>query len=187
MGGEEFSILESERLRLRRFTDSDLEPFLAYRNDPEVARYQSWDSCTEREATAMIEGLKSQQPGTPGEWFQFAIECKKTGVLVGDCALKVEGDGRQAELGITLRREHQGKGYASEAVSRLLDYAFGDLGLHRVFAITDQENDSSFALLERLGMRREGRFVQNVWFKGRWSSEYLYALLRDEWFRAPRA
>ena len=101
--------------------------------------------------------------------------------------MKVEGDGRQAEVGFTLSRDHQGKGYASEAVSRLLDYAFGDLGLHRVFAITDQENDSSFALLERLGMRREGWFVQNAWFKGRWSSEYLYALLRDEWFRAPRA
>ena len=186
MGGEGFSSLESERLVLRRFVDSDLEPFLAYRNDPEVARYQSWESCTEREATAMIEGLKSQQPGTPGEWFQFDIESKETGALVGDCALKVEGDGRQAEVGFTLSRDHQGKGYASEAVSRLLDYAFGDLGLHRVFAITDQENEPSFALLERLGMRREGQFAQNAWFKGRWSSEYLYAVLKDERFRAPR-
>ena len=187
MGGEGFSSLESERLVLRRFVDSDLEPFLAYRNDPEVARYQSWESCTEREATATIEGLKSQQPGTPGEWFQFAIESKETGALVGDCALKVEVDGRQAEVGFTLSRDHQGKGYASEAVSRLLDYAFGDLGLHRVFAIIDQENEPSFALLERLGLRREGQFVQNAWFKGRWSSEYLYAVLKDEWFRAPRA
>ena len=182
-----FSSLESERLVLRRFADADLESFLAYRNDPEVARYQSWDSYTEREATAMIEELKSQQPGTPGEWFQFAIESKQTGTLVGDCALKVEGDGRQAEVGFTLSREHQGKGYASEAVSRLLDYAFGDLGLHRVVAITDQENEPSFGLLERLGMRREGRFVRNAWFKGRWSSEYLYAVLKDEWPRTLRS
>ncbi len=187
MGGTEFVRLESERLVLRRFTGSDLEPFLAYRNDPEVARYQSWDSCTEREATAMIEGLKSEQPGTPGEWFQFAIESKETGALVGDCALKVEEDGRQAEVGFTLSREHQGKGYASEAVSRLLDYALGELGLHRVVAITDQENEPSFTLLERLGLRREGQFVQNAWFKGRWSSEYLYAVLRDEWPRKPRS
>ena len=187
MGGEGFSSLESERLVLRRFVDSDLEPFLAYRNDPEVARYQSWEFCTEREATTMIEGLKSQQPGTPGEWFQFAIESKETGALVGDCALKVEEDGRQAEVGFTLSRDHQGKGYASEAVSRLLNYAFGDLGLHQVFTITDQENEPSFTLLERLCMRREGQFVQNAWFKGRWSSEYLYAVLKDEWFRAPRA
>jgi RimJ/RimL family protein N-acetyltransferase len=178
--------LETESLAIRRFADSDLEPFLAYRNDPEVARYQSWDSCTEREATAMIEELKSEQPGTPGEWFQFAIELKETDALVGDCALKVEEDGRQAEVGFTLSREHQGKGYASEAVSRLLDYVFGQLDLHRVYAITDQENAPSVALLERLGMRREGAFVENAWFKGRWSSEYLYAVLRDEWLQKPR-
>ncbi len=173
---------------LRRFYDRDLAPFLAYRNDPDVARYQAWESCTEQEATAMIEDLKSLQPGTPGEWFQFAIELKQTGALIGDCAMKVEQDGRQAEIGYTLSREHQGKGYASEAVSCLLDYAFGHLGLHRVVAITDQENEPSFALLERLGMRREGCFVQNAWFKGRWASEYLYAVLEDEWLRGkPRA
>ena len=107
-----FTRLESERLILRRFKASDLAPFLAYRNDPEVARYQTWDSYTEREAAAMIEELGSLQPGTPGEWFQFAIELKKTGALIGDCALKAEEDGRQAEVGFTLSREHQGKGYA---------------------------------------------------------------------------
>jgi RimJ/RimL family protein N-acetyltransferase len=188
MSGQEFARLESERLILRRFVDSDVVRFLAYRNDPEVARYQSWESCTEHEAMVMIEELKSLQPGTPGEWFQFAIELKETASLIGDCALKVEQDGRQAEIGFTLAREHQGKGYAAEAVSRLLDYAFGDLGLHRVVAITDQENEPSWALLERLGMRREGKFVRNMWFKGRWASEYLYAVLDEEWLRRkPRA
>src|SRR3712207_8217250 len=57
-----FTRLESERLILRRFKASDLAPFLAYRNDPEVARYQTWDSYTEREAAAMIEELGSLQP-----------------------------------------------------------------------------------------------------------------------------
>jgi RimJ/RimL family protein N-acetyltransferase len=188
MSGQGFTRLETERLILRRFVDSDLVPFLAYRNDPEVARYQAWESCTEREATAMIEEMKSLQPGIPCEWFQFAIELRETAALIGDCALKVEQDGQQAEIGFTLSREHQGKGYAQEAVSRLLDYAFRDLRLHRVVAITDRENEPSIALLERLGMRREGCFVQNVWFKERWASEYLYAVLEDEWLRRkPRA
>jgi RimJ/RimL family protein N-acetyltransferase len=181
MSGAGFVSIESERLVLRRFADSDLAPFLVYRNDPEVARYQAWESCTEQEAMSMIKQLRKEEPGSPGEWFQFAIELKKTGTLVGDCALKVDEDGRQAEIGFTVSREHQGKDYASEAVSRLLDYAFGDLGLHRVYAITDRENAPSVALLERLEMRREGSFVQNAWFKGRWASEYLYAILWDEW------
>ena len=187
MAEREFSGLETERLVLRRFADSDLEPFLAYRNDPEVARYQSWESCTEREAASMIEGLRSQRPGTPGEWFQFAVQSRETGLLVGDCAMRVDEDGCQAEVGFTLSREHQGRGLATEAVSRLLDFAFGELGLHRVYAITDQENEPSFTLLERLGLRREGSFVDNAWFKGRWSSEYLYAVLKDEWLGRRRS
>jgi [ribosomal protein S5]-alanine N-acetyltransferase len=63
----------------------------------------------------------------------------------------------------------------------LLDYLFGDLNLHRVVAITDAENRAAARLLEKLGLRREGVFVENVWFKGAWGSEFLYALLRREW------
>ena len=63
----------------------------------------------------------------------------------------------------------------------MLDYVFGELSLHRVIAITDCENVASIALLERLGMRRDGHFMQNVWFKGKRSAEYLYAILKDEW------
>jgi RimJ/RimL family protein N-acetyltransferase len=81
-------------------------------------------------------------------------------------------------------RRHQGKGYASEAVRLLLHYAFDTLGKHRMVAITDAKNAPSIALLERLGMRREGHFIQNVWFKGAWGDECLYAMLRDEWLRA---
>jgi RimJ/RimL family protein N-acetyltransferase len=50
-----------------------------------------------------------------------------------------------------------------------------------VIAITDVENAPSVALLERLGLRREGHFRQNVWFKGKWGDEYLYAMLQEEW------
>ena len=176
-----FTMLETERLLLRRLRGSDLVPFLAYRNDPEVARYQDWEGCTEAEARDMIQALERKEPFAPGEWFQFAAELKGTGILVGDLGFRVGKDGKQAVVGYTLAREHWGKGYASEAVSRLLDHAFGVLGLHRVYAVVDQENAPSAAVLERIGLRREGAFVENAWFKGRWSSEYLYATLRKEW------
>jgi RimJ/RimL family protein N-acetyltransferase len=182
MSDAAFERIESERLILRRFNDFDLAPFASYRNDPEVARYQSWDSFDEREAGAFIREMESAQPGVPGEWFQFAIESKETGGLVGDCALQVDGqEPYRAEIGFTLAREHQGKGFASEAVSRLLDYAFESLELHRIFAIADCRNKPSWTLLERVGLRREGHFLENVWFKGEWSDEYLYAVLKDEW------
>jgi len=177
-----FTNLETARLILRHFTDADLVSFMAYRNDPDVARYQSWEGIGEAEASAFIAEQKLVQAGVPGQWFQIAIALKETGTLVGDCALKIdEHDERQAEIGYTLARAYQGKGIATEAVSCVLDYVFRRLELHRVVAITDCENTASVALLERLGMRREGHFIQNVWFKGKWGDEYLYAILQDEW------
>jgi RimJ/RimL family protein N-acetyltransferase len=177
-----FTELETTRLRLRRFRDDDCALFMDYRNDPEVARYQSWEGITESEARALIQEVKEIQPWEPGEWLQIAIEIKETELLVGDCAFKIdEDDARQAEIGFTLSRAYQGRGIASEAVSCLLEYAFASLGLHRVIAIVDVENAASVALVERLGLRREGHFHQNVWFKGKWGDEFLYAMLREEW------
>ncbi len=180
----DFTTLETTRLQLRHFMDSDLLAFMAYRNDPEVARYQSWVGINEPEARAFIQEQKETQPGVPGQGFQIAIELKETGVLIGDCYFTInERDNHQAEIGFTLSRAYQGQGFATEAVLCLLNYAFLTFNLHRIIAITDCENAASIALLERLGMRREGHFLQNIWFKGKWGDEYLYAILKEEWLR----
>jgi RimJ/RimL family protein N-acetyltransferase len=184
MNATTFSSLESERLFMRRFAERDLVPFLSYVNDPVVARYQSWESYSEQQAREVIERQKHLSPGLPGQWFTFALELKLTGALIGHIALKTQEDKLQAELGFTLSREYHGQGLAFEAASRVLDYVFFNLEMHRVTAITDCQNHRSVALLDRLGMRREGHFIQNVWFKGRWGDEYLYAILREEWRRA---
>lgn len=182
MDGTTFVNLETRRLVLRRFADQDLAAFLAYLNDPLVARYQSWESYTEPQARELIEEQKAREPGRPGEWFTFAVELKETRTLVGHVALSVKPDDpRQAEMGFTFAREYQGRGLAREAAERVLGYVFETLGLHRVVGVTDCENVRSAALLERLGLRREAHFVENIWFKGAWGSEYLYAILRREW------
>lgn len=184
MSKRTFTTLESERLILRRFTDADLPPFLAYLNDPLVARYQTWESFTEQQAREVIDKQKNLDPGIPGQAFTFALELKGTGALIGHVALTVgEKDDLQAEIGFTLAREFHGKGLARESSMCVLDYAFSRLGLHRVTAITDCENEGSVVLLGRLGMRREGHFIENIWFKGKWGSEYLYAVLREEWLQ----
>lgn len=182
MNAPEFTSTETPRLLLRRLKDGDLPTLLAYHNDPEVARYQLWEDMSEAAARAFVNEQKSLRPGVPGQWFVFALERKDTHVHIGDCSLKVsELDERQGEIGFNLARDQQGKGYAAEAVSSVLDYAFDVLELHRVIAVTDCENAASVALLERVGMRREGHFIQNIWFKGKWGDEYHYAVLRHEW------
>ncbi|MCI0625150.1 MAG: GNAT family N-acetyltransferase [Acidobacteria bacterium] len=176
-------LLETQRLILRPFQDSDLEPFAEYRSDPKVARYQSWEiPYTKDQAAAFIREMKQIHPGIQGEWYQFAVELRRQSCLIGDCAFQILAhDARQAEIGFSLSRPYQGQGYAAEAVMRMLDYLFGELGLHRVTATCDAENHASAKLLERVGMRREGHFIENIWFKGAWGSEYSYALLHSEW------
>jgi RimJ/RimL family protein N-acetyltransferase len=167
-------------LVLRRFNEDDLPPFLAYLNDPLVAKYQSWESYTEEEARETIEKQKDLNPGELGKWFIFALESKDTQKLIGHVALKMLDD-RQAEIGFTISRDAQGKSLAYEAAKSVIDYAFTTLNLHRVIAIADSENARSVSLLTRLKMRREGQFIKNIWFKGKWGDEYLYAILKEEW------
>ena len=179
--------LESSRLILRPFRDSDLEAFLAYRNDPEVAKYQSWDVPYPREnGIQFVNFMKAANSDSRGVWYQVAIELKSTGEMIGDVAFcTMVYDEQQALMGYSLARSYWHQGYAFEAISTLLKYLFEDRGLHRVIAECDVDNSASWKLLERLGFRREAHLVENVYFKGKYGSEYHYALLAREWRKRP--
>jgi RimJ/RimL family protein N-acetyltransferase len=177
-----FTELRSPRLILRRLRREDLAALCAYRSLPEVARYQSWESFGPDEAARLIDSQAGLEPNVPGTWFQLAIVVAATGLLVGDCGLHCrQDDPRQMEIGITLAPAHQGHGYATEAIECLLGFVFGSLGKHRVATITDAANRPAAALFRRLGFRQEAHFVEHVWFKGEWGSEFGFALLRREW------
>lgn len=177
-----FGRIETSRLIIRRFRPSDAVALSAYRSDPEVARYQSWRDMTPGKALLFIESLQASEPGTPGEWFQFALQEKSSGALIGDIGLRTAADDpAQCEIGYTLAQAYQGQGFASEAVRAVLAYCFEPLDMHRVIAVTDTRNQPSIRLLERLGFRREAHFVQSYREETAWTDEYLYALLRAEW------
>jgi aminoglycoside 6'-N-acetyltransferase len=175
--------LTSERLVLRRFREEDLDAFVAYRSDPRIARYQSWEApYPSSQARRLLADLEATHPDTPGEWFQFALALRATDRLIGDCAAHVlRDDPRQAEIGFTLAAEHQGQGYATEAVRRLLRYLLVERDKHRVSATCDDRNLRSAAVLERAGMRREGHRLESTFAKGEWTNDLLYAVLRREW------
>jgi len=180
---EHFTELISDRLRLRRFTRADLTTFVAYRSDPDVARYQSWDAPYPwADGERMISELLGQHPDTAGQWFQFAMVLRGTGELIGDCASGTDAtDPRQAEIGFTLHPEFRGHGYATEGARELLGYLFGIRSKHRVTARCDPRNTASVGVLERLGMRREGCLRESTWAKGEWTDDLLYAMLEREW------
>lgn len=171
-------IFETARLIARRFESGDLGPFVAMRDDPEVARYQSWERYDEDEGRGFIAELGGRQPGDPG-WFQIALEDKASGVFIGDCGLFIEpAEPRLARIGYTLSRARWGQGLASEAVASLADFAFTKLLVHRITASVDPRNVASCRVLEKTGFIKEAHFRKSEWFKGAWADDAVYARLR---------
>ena len=97
-----------------------------------------------------------------------------------------EAEHRQGEIGFAFHPDAQGRGYASEAATAVLELAFGLLGLHRVYGRTDARNVASAALMRRLGMRQEAHLRENEIFKGAWGDELVFAVLEDEFARRPQ-
>lgn len=178
----------SERLRLRPFQARDLPAFVAYRSDPEVARLQSWDtSYGMADAERFLAEQHEVRFGQPGAWVQLAATDRGDGTLFGDCAVHVLGDQPEtAEIGVTFSPRHQRAGLAAEAVGAVADHLFEHVGLHRIYADTDDRNVAAQRLMERLDFRCEGRLVEAERFKGEWCTVLVYARLRREWEQARR-
>ncbi|KOV85229.1 GNAT family N-acetyltransferase [Nocardia sp. NRRL S-836] len=172
-------ILTSARLTLRPFRAEDARVLADYRSDPDVARYQGWEAPFPVEAAASVIA-EMTDPAEPG-WFQHAVDFD--GTVVGDVGVGLHENRMQAEIGFTLATAHQGHGYATEAVQRMLRHLFVERGLHRVSAECDARNVRSAKLLRRLGFRQEGHRVEHTWIKSEWTDDLLFGLLTKE-FRA---
>ncbi|PLJ51895.1 GNAT family N-acetyltransferase [Klebsiella quasipneumoniae] len=173
--------LTTPRLLLRRFRTEDLPSFSRYRNLPEVARFQSWSHYGMAEATAFYEQQRSLAFAEDESWFQLAVEIQANGALAGNVGIHFFDQGRQAELGMTFSPAYQHQGYAREAIKAVIALLFEPLAHHRLIAVVDTRNTAAIKLLEGLGFRREAHYRQNIFFKGQWGDEYLYALLRSEY------
>jgi RimJ/RimL family protein N-acetyltransferase len=141
-------IVRTDRLIVRRFLERDLEPFFAYRNDPEVARYQGWEPpVTHDEVTALVAEFVSAPVFEPGQWTQLAIERVVTPGLIGDIGVRLEQVELTAELGFTIARDHWGNGYGREALDAVAELLLDDIELDRVVAVTHRDNLASIKSL----------------------------------------
>jgi len=182
MPDTEFFELITERLRLRRLVPADCPAMFAYRSDPSVVAYQTWEPRDLTEIERFVADQMKLHPDTPDSWFQLAITSLQTNELVGDCGLHFPADEeQQAEIGITIAPAWQRHGFAAETVSAGFGYLFDTLDKHRVYASVDPRNTPSVALLERLGMRREAHFRESFLVRGEWTDDLIYALLQREW------
>ncbi|MEZ4688466.1 MAG: GNAT family N-acetyltransferase, partial [Bacteroidia bacterium] len=158
-------LIHTDRLQIRNLQPSDLAGFHRYRSNPEVTQYQGFDVMDEAECQDFIRSQANRIFGNPGEWVQYAIAKKDTDELVGDCAINLEKDPRIAHVGITLSHLEQRKGYAKEALLAIMAFLFDKNDVHRIEEIADDRNTASIALLESCGFRKEGHFIENIFFK----------------------
>ena len=174
--------IQTTRLNIRHLELSDLSDFHIYRSNPEVTKYQGFDAMTMEQAEEFIIGNSTKDFGKAGEWVQYGIENSETRQLIGDCAIKLDQyDTRIAEIGITISHLEQKKGYAKEVLIGVLTFLFDTKEIHRVVEIVDAENIASISLLKSIGFKQEGHFIENIFFKGKWGSEFQYAMLKREW------
>lgn len=174
--------IQTAQLNIRHLKISDLFDFHIYRSNPEVTKYQGFDVMTIEEAEEFIKENATKHFGKAGEWVQYGIENTKTKQLIGDCAIKLDQyDTRIAEIGITISHLEQKKGFAKEVFVGILDFLFDTKQIHRVVEIVDAENIASINLLKSIGFKQEGHFIENIFFKGKWGSEFQYAMLKREW------
>jgi len=177
-----FTPIQTKRLTLRRLVTDDAQAVHAYRSDPIVVKFQSWKPRTLSETKSFLEQLAQVEPNRPGTWLQLGLETKTDKTLIGDCGIRFPADDSfQVELGMTLMPACQGQGMASEALQAILDYVFGQLDKHRVFASIDPRNESAIRLMNRAGMRQEAHFRKSLLIDGEWVDDLIFAILASEW------
>ena len=173
--------LREPRLTLRTLTEADVADVLAVFSDPLVLRY--WDGpliTTQQDAMQYIErihyGFRRR------ELMQWGIADAATDAVIGTCTLThLSVTHERAEIGFALRQTRWGQGLGSEAVSAAIDFAFREMGLHRIEADVDPRNERSLRLLERLGFHREGYLRERYYMNGERQDAVMMAMLRTEW------
>jgi RimJ/RimL family protein N-acetyltransferase len=109
-----------------------------------------------------------------------AVSDGGTDTLLGLGGLVIMRGAEEGEIWYLVDPDFWGKGIATETATRLLDFGFGELGLHRIWASSLPENPASGRVLEKAGMRNEGFLVGNLKIHGVWKSSFLYAMLAEE-------
>lgn len=169
----------TERLVLRRLTIEDERGLLALVSDPSFSQAVPEMAPTESGVRRHIERQLEYQAFEPERVFDLAIERRADHRVIG--LLTLARRERTGAAGWALGADHRRQGYAVEAASALLDYAFGSLGLERVEAETAVQNEASWRLMERLGMGREACLRAGTVAGGQPADSYRYAIRPGEW------
>jgi RimJ/RimL family protein N-acetyltransferase len=179
--------LETERLILREFQETDFEAVHEYGSDPEVVRYLEWGPNTEHDTRNYLQSQIAQQDQQARRVYGLALVLKTSGGLIGACGIHIaRPEHKEAFIGYVLNKNYWNQGYITEAARRVVQFGFENLGLHRIYATCDPANVASARVMEKVGMKREGQLREHKLAKGRWRDSLLYAILEQEYRKMMR-
>jgi len=135
------------------------------------------------ETQAFLRNCIRLQARRPRRRYDWAMVEKASGQFIGICGFSVTSAKNRegGELGYCLNRKAWGKGYATEATRAMIQIGFKKLGLRRITATCDAKNRASARVLEKAGMRKEGRFRKNLFQKGKWRDTFFFGILKEDW------
>lgn len=177
---EQHPTLETERLILRELTHDDAADLFVYYGDPVFTEYVSFDPF--KDITVARDEVDRVRKGfEKRKHFVFGIERKSDRKIIGDCDLHhISPNDHRVEIGYGLARAYWGFGYMTEAVSEVIRFAFEGMGFHRIEAECELENLRACRVAERCGMALEATRHENEINKGRFVSNHVYAIVRNE-------
>ena len=179
-------ILETEDLILRKPRIKDAGDIFSYASDEAVARYVLWDPHRSiGETRSFIRDLRSRiHAGFPSSW---AVELRKTGKVIGTIGFVwYSPENRSAELGYSFSREYWNHGYATQALSAVIDSLFRSVPVNRLEAQHDVRNPASGRVMQKCGLVQEGVLRNRIVNKGEYVDTALWSILRSDWNRVQR-
>lgn len=179
--------LETERLLLRPIQPPDAEAVFKYRCNKQVNRYQSFIPESVDEVNYFIAHKVSREINVPGTWTQWVVLKKDNGELIGDIGIHFhDQEPGQAEIGCTFNDLYHGKGYATEALKKITDFLFDELGKERITASVDPRNLPSVRLMERLGFRQQAHLKESYYMRGVWEDELIFERVKADRYSTAR-
>lgn len=165
------TFIEGERITLRPIEEDDLEFLHRWENSRYIREAMRGRGPRSRDD---VEADRS------GRAFEFLVfnDDEPVGYVSLHSLNTYDGHG---SISYWMAREHQGRGFATEAVDLVVEYAFEELRLHKVRADVRDFNKSSQEVLERVGFLQEGRLRESRFVGGEHCDRYRYGVLRDEW------
>jgi ribosomal-protein-alanine N-acetyltransferase len=182
-----FPVLKTKRLVLREVTAKDASWYFKHFNTWEIADGQEYPGPKDMRVARQELKLYFTDNFRKGTGIRWGITLKGSDDLIGSAGFyKWDKKTAQVETGYDLDPKYMGQGIMTEAMSAMIEYAFDVMKINRMEALVSPRNKGSIGLVRRLGFRKEGKLREHDFYDGKFTDDFLFALLKSDWRRRER-